>query len=209
MLWFCEAIEALGHALCYTYIEMIFRFSEQKSIELAAIFLKLRGGEMKHLKLIKLMYLADREALRRWGRPITGDRYVSMKLGPVLSNVLNLINGEPRPGEAPDHWGDFIQESAPFTVKLVKEPTWGVLSDAEADLAAEIFGEFGARNRWDLVDLTHQFPEYREPDEDHRQWPIRYLDVLRAVGKSEKEAEDICAYVRGVNAAKSLLSTEG
>ena len=28
---------------------------------------------MKYLKLIKRLYLADREALSRWGRPITTD----------------------------------------------------------------------------------------------------------------------------------------
>src|SRR6266498_4262278 len=107
---------------------MSFRFNEQKSIQLAAIFLKLRGGEMKHLKLIKLMYLADREALKRWTHPITGDRYISMKHGPVLSNVLNLINGEHRPGDASECWADFIAESEPHTVKLIKEPVMEALS---------------------------------------------------------------------------------
>jgi hypothetical protein len=28
------------------------------------------------------------------GRPITGDSYVSMRRGPVLSSVLDLINSE-------------------------------------------------------------------------------------------------------------------
>ena len=41
-----------------------------------------------YIKLIKLLYLADRAALIETGSPITGDRYVSMKFGPVLSNVF-------------------------------------------------------------------------------------------------------------------------
>ena len=36
---------------------------------------------MPHLKLMKLMYLADREAVRTCGFPITGDRFVSMPQG--------------------------------------------------------------------------------------------------------------------------------
>jgi len=48
---------------------------------------------MNYLKLMKLLYLADRESMRRNGRPISGDRYVSMDHGPVLSQTLNLING--------------------------------------------------------------------------------------------------------------------
>ena len=35
--------------------------------------LKSRAGRMSYMKLIKLLYLADREALGRWGRSITGD----------------------------------------------------------------------------------------------------------------------------------------
>jgi uncharacterized phage-associated protein len=186
-------------------VQMGFRFNEEKSIQLASIFLKMRGGEMKHLKLVKLMYLADREALKRWGHPITGDRYVSMKHGPVLSGVLDLINGERRPGDTGDRWSNFIEESAPHTVKLMKEPGTGALSEAEEELAREIFERFGRMSRWDLVDLTHKFPEYREPDEEHRTWPIRYLDLLKAVGKSEEEASQICRSVRGVNRAKALL----
>ncbi len=50
---------------------------------------------MSYMKLIKLLYLADREALARWGRPITTDTYVAMKHGPVLSYILNLITPTP------------------------------------------------------------------------------------------------------------------
>jgi hypothetical protein len=37
------------------------------------------------IKLIKLMYLAERLSLQRYGEPLTGDRLVSMPDGPVLS----------------------------------------------------------------------------------------------------------------------------
>jgi len=69
-------------------------FNERKATEAAARLLKLRGGTMSYMKLIKLLYLADREALLRWGRPISTDRYVSMDRGPVLSHVLNLVTDE-------------------------------------------------------------------------------------------------------------------
>jgi hypothetical protein len=53
---------------------MVLRFNERRATEAAARFLKLRGGKMSYLKLIKLLYLLDREALLRWGRPVTTDR---------------------------------------------------------------------------------------------------------------------------------------
>ena len=61
---------------------------------------------MSYMKLIKLLYLADREALLRWGRPITFDAYVSMDRGPVLSSVLDLINGGTAPGHLPRRVAD-------------------------------------------------------------------------------------------------------
>jgi uncharacterized phage-associated protein len=67
-------------------------FDESKATEAAAFLLSRSDQTMNYMKLIKLLYLADREALIRWGRPISTDRYVSMKHGPVLSNVLNLIS---------------------------------------------------------------------------------------------------------------------
>jgi uncharacterized phage-associated protein len=52
---------------------------------------------MSYMKLIKLLYLAGREALARWGRPIPTDTYVATKHGPVLSQVLDLITEGPDP----------------------------------------------------------------------------------------------------------------
>ena len=46
---------------------------------------------MSYLKLIKMLYFLDREALLRWGRPVTTDRYVSMDNGPVVSRIYDLI----------------------------------------------------------------------------------------------------------------------
>lgn len=53
--------------------------------------LELAGGQMEYIHLIKLLYLADRQALEEWSRPITTDRYVSMKDGIMLSRILDHI----------------------------------------------------------------------------------------------------------------------
>ncbi len=57
---------------------VMMRFNERKATQAAAYLLQMRGGTMSYMKLIKLLYLADRAALVRFGRPITTDRYVSM-----------------------------------------------------------------------------------------------------------------------------------
>jgi hypothetical protein len=47
------------------------------------------------LKLIKLLYLLDREALLRWGRPVTADRYVSMDNVSAPGNYEVSLTAEP------------------------------------------------------------------------------------------------------------------
>jgi len=68
-----------------------FAFDERKATAAAAFLLEQAGGSLEYFTLIKLMYFADRESLDAFGRPISGDRFVSMANGPALSTVYNLI----------------------------------------------------------------------------------------------------------------------
>jgi len=74
-------------------------FNETKATQAAARFLHLADDHLNYMVLIKLLYLADREALVRWGRPITFDTYYTMKYGPMLSNVHDLITEMSLPEE--------------------------------------------------------------------------------------------------------------
>jgi Protein of unknown function (DUF4065) len=47
-------------------------------------------------RICKLLFLADKLHLLRYGRPITGDAYYAMKLGPVPTNVLNVLDNAQR-----------------------------------------------------------------------------------------------------------------
>lgn len=163
-------------------------FNERKATEAAAHLLHLRGGQMHYLKLLKLLYIADREALHRWGIPISHDNYASMDHGPVLSQTYNLIrDGGSR------FWSEHI--SAPFgdyEVRLVGEkPIAQKLSRAEESLLDEIFSRYGHTNRWDLVDQTHKFVEWRDPHGSSV--PITITEILHALGESQEEINAIVA----------------
>ena len=161
-----------------------FRFNEQKATQAAARLLRLRGGRMSYLKLIKLLYLADREALLRWGRPISTDRYVSMDKGPVLSRVLSLTTDGDNPGD-PAIWAASISAPSNYEVELKGEAGNDELSDAEEALLDEIFKQHGHLNRWELVKLTHKLPEWKDPQGSAIR--ISYRDILKAGGKSDLE----------------------
>src|SRR5687768_11865188 len=95
---------------------MRLRYREDKTTQAAARLLRHGGGKLNHMKLIKLLYLADRKALVQWGRPITFDWYVSMPHGPVLSFTLNKINESAEPNR-PSYWHQFISERSNHEVR--------------------------------------------------------------------------------------------
>lgn len=159
-------------------------FNEKKATQAAAHLLKLRGGKMSYMKLIKLLYLADREAILAWGRPITTDGYVSMDRGPVLSRVLDLATDGEDPG-SPSAWAASISAPSNYEVRLMNEAGDDELSDAEIQLLDRIFTEHGHKSRWDLVKLTHTLPEWIDPHGSAI--AITYADILKAGGKSDLE----------------------
>lgn len=166
---------------------MRLRYREERATQAAARLLRLRGGTMSYMKLLKLMYLADRKSLLQHGRPITYDRFVSMDQGPVLSQTYNLMVAEESPDRA-SYWRRYISEPDHYEVHLVQDAPSGELSKAQEALLEDIFRDFGRMGRWQLVDYCHTLPEWEDPHGSSI--PIAVADVLRAGGL---DAEDIAA----------------
>ena len=181
---------------------MKIRFNEAKATQAAARLLKLRGGEMSYMKLVKLLYIVDREALLRWGRPVTTDCYVSMDRGPVLSRTMDLITDGVPPSQQ-SVWAEHISEPEHYKVRLQKEAGADELSDAELALIEEVFGKYGALNRWKLVDLVHSFSEWQNPSGGAIR--ISYRDILKAGGKTDWEIAAIEEELENLAAADRLL----
>lgn len=182
---------------------MKLQFNETKATQAAAYLLKLRGGRMSYMKLIKLLYLADRTALLRWGRPITTDSYVAMDRGPVLSRVLDLATDGDDPS-APSVWSRYISEPVNYEVAWESDPGRDELSDAELNVLEEVFREHGAKSRWELVDFTHRLPEWQNPQGGAI--PISVRDILRAGGKTDIEIAAIEDEIEGLALAEAVFN---
>lgn len=162
---------------------MSFVFSVDKAVQAAGLLLKLQPGRrMAYIKLIKLLYIADREALRDAGFPITGDKPFAMKHGPVLSRIYDLIKGEAKdPGEQ-HKWSRlvFTQDN---DVVLVEDTPCDELSDFEIEILIETNDGHGAKWHWFLRDETHRFPEWKNNFKEATSTPIPLADILKAVGR--------------------------
>jgi uncharacterized phage-associated protein len=177
-----------------------FDFDEVKTAQASAYLLKLNGGAMNAMKLIKLLYLCDREALRRWDRPITGDAYYSLEHGPIVSKTYNIIKGE-RESEA---WEALISQRENYSVHLLRDGDLQELSRRELALLEEKFREFKDSSHWQLRDYCHEnIPEWRDPGKSRI--PITVEEILLNLGKSTSEIKAIEEEVSSLKAIKHRL----
>lgn len=164
---------------------------------MAAYFVAKESCPIPVLKLVKLMYLADRESMRRYGRPISYDNMVSMPNGPVLSQTYSLINGEGLP-ENQRIWNRWISPRIDnHTVQLQKndctEKDFDHFSQADVEILSAVWEEFGVMDQWQLRDYTHDnCSEWEQPKQQGKQsTPIKDIDIFRALGMQEKEAVEL------------------
>jgi uncharacterized phage-associated protein len=183
---------------------MLAPFSALKTIQAAGVLLKqAEARRMSRLRLIKLLYIADRACIAETGRPITGDSVAAMDHGPVLSRTYDCIKGT---DFAASEWDRYVRRSG-FDVELADDPGNGKLSRYEIETLQKVAAEFAAIEDWDLAEHTHRFEEWRrnrpEPGASHA-IPARH--ILEAVGLAD-QADQILAEAQARRAVRKLLHT--
>ncbi|MEM6839542.1 MAG: Panacea domain-containing protein [Cyanobacteria bacterium P01_C01_bin.120] len=165
-----------------------FRFHPEKAVEAAAILLKLHGKPMKYLGLLKMLYIADRLALQQMEQPITGDHYVSMDYGPVLSGVYDLIKNK-HVNEALPIWSKFVSPRNASYVSLRRDPGVRELCEEEEEILEQVYRSFGHLDPFHVAEWTHNLPEWQDPHGSTI--PISIEKILQSIGKTEDEIEEI------------------
>lgn len=176
-------------------------FNEMKTAQAAAYLLYKSGGSMKHLKLMKLLYLADRLSWQERDYAITGDEYYSLHYGPVLSKTLDLMHGETfnqLNSANANVWDKWIADDANYCVKLAKkvdetdEYFWDCLSVSDEEILNQILNKFGHFEPFALVEYTHNknyIPEWEDPKGSRKKIELKTL--LTHIGKTPQEIDYI------------------
>lgn len=145
-------------------------YNPRKAAQTVAFFaIKTGVSAINVLKVMKLVYLADRESIARYGFPILDERRVSMRNGPVNSITYDYIKGEVPP-EYDCGWGDYVADRAGHDVGLTRADITidelDELSDAEIETLEAVWSKFGGMDQWSLVRYTHDaenVPEWNDP----------------------------------------------
>ena len=162
---------------------MNFRFRIGKATEAACLFLGRGGGRMNIMKLVKLLYLLDRRSLDRRNIPVIGGGYLSMRNGPVTSEILDHINAGRLMGETDRRWEQCITDRRDHDVTLEQMPQREHLADAEVTLLDELWAEHGGKDQWQLVEWCHAHCKEWTPVTNGCA-PIAIEQVGMALGKS-------------------------
>ncbi len=151
---------------------------------------------MSYMRVLKLLYIADREALRETGHTITGDNAVAMKHGPVLSRLYDLIKGG---NILAPQWDQYIKKDG-YQISLAQDPGNGTLSKYDIEKIEEVCTDHREMSDFEIVDKTHEFPEWirNDPGESSRRIPLE--DILEAVGRADQRQ----AIEKDARAATSL-----
>jgi uncharacterized phage-associated protein len=162
---------------------MEFRFHFARTLQAVGVLLEYeKSRRMSYMRLLKLLYIADRELLGETGRPLTGDRALAMKRGPVPRRVRDLILGQ---APAAGQWDNFVHTDR-YEVELVADPGRGELSKGEVAKLLDVSKRYRDMDEWQLSEETHTFAEWKKhfPGGDQSA-DIPWQDVLVALGRGD------------------------
>jgi len=177
------------------------KFDEVKATQVASLLVSKFGGKMSHLALMKFLYIVDREAIARWGRPVMGGAYYSLPHGPIISPVLTLMQ-KIEGWDDPSFWSEHLSKMG-NEMNLLKPAGDDELSDAELALVDEVFQTYRNLNKWQLRDLTHNFGEWTDPHGSNI--PIAIEEILFHVGKKGSEISKVLGQLQALEEINSLI----
>jgi len=123
------------------------------------------------IKLVKLIYLADKYHLIRYGRTITNDDYYAMEHGPVGTTVKDVLSFDPFFSKKGYRYAASLIEKIDenhFSANPKAKVSFDMLSDTDKEALDYIIDKFGTMTSWQLRNYTHQYPEW-----------YRYEDMLQ------------------------------
>lgn len=185
-VWRGLSIRLRGEA----HVPLTFKPKLDKIVELLLYLAHKRPGADKY-QAVKFFYLADREHLVRYGRPITFEDYYAMWHGPVASKALDLLEG--------DKWALHEAKIAalPFKTEVAKakngtdtvyirEPLREVNLDLFSKSDLRVFDEIVEKYRDasfdELKNLTHKHLAYKNAWENRRgvskRAPMYYEEMI-------------------------------
>lgn len=137
------------------------RINEKKLIQALNFFAFKEGGVISKIKAYKLLWLADRYHLRKFGRMITNDGYYAMPKGVVPTEAKHIMDGISNL-KCGDYIREYLQVSySALTYSSSKDPNMRVFSKTDIDALNMVWSNYGSLSASQLSLISHEFPEWK------------------------------------------------
>jgi uncharacterized phage-associated protein len=144
----------------------VMNFEYQKAVQAINFFArKSRGLHISKLHVLKLIYLADRYHLRKYGRLITNDNYLAMTYGPVASSVKDLAEQSEFLSDQEEKYARaYLHKADPssHSIKSIKDIDLDVFSQTDLEALNTVWDKFHQMPQYEIVKFTHGFPEWKK-----------------------------------------------
>jgi len=151
-----------------------------------------------------MLYLADKESFKEALQSITGDTYVSMDSGPVLSKLYDLIKGSYYKKDIQNLWDSRFTKDGYNLVAITDRIPQGELSTFEMQILDKIYDQFKDAKVGDIIKYVHNnCPEWKDPKGSSI--PIKANEILESIGKSSEEIDWILAETQAFEEEESVL----
>lgn len=127
------------------------------------------NGKVNKYNLMKIIFAADKYHLNKYGRPVTGDYYISMEYGTVPSNIKNMIDGNNR-----DYYLNILQiDDYPFKVSNEKrnyfiesniKPNMDYLSQSDTEALDNGISEYAYLSFEEVMEKNHNEKCWQETE---------------------------------------------
>lgn len=136
-------------------------------------------GKTDKVKIIKLLFFADKYHLVKYGRTVTNDDYWAMPHGPVGSNIKDVLEfnnstmseNELRLAKSrftPTAFKKSFKVQSSFDANLCN-----FLSETDIEALDFVIENFGHMGTWEIRDYSHLYPEWKQYEESFKNGQTR------------------------------------
>lgn len=141
------------------------------------------GGKINKMKVIKLIYFADRFHLRKYGELFTNDMYFAMKKGPVPSITKDIATQNIfLEDNVLAYTSTYLDAAEQYELKSKEKCDYDFLSESDIEALNFAFDNFGDKDHFQLAEISHSYPEWLDVKDKlttNKRVAINILDFIK------------------------------
>ena len=167
-------------------VDTIKKYNDQV-IKEVLLYILSKTGVVDYYHLMKILYLAERQHLAKWGEKITTDDYYALPHGPVPTRIYDSLKA------IKDGKGGFLADviavdKATPNVTPLREPDLNYISKSEVEALDNAIAKNIVKSFLELEQMTHDEYYYKALENGRR---MSIEDIARSGGATEEMIEFI------------------